>query len=273
MAAGFAMMGCQNLAVPAEVMQHVVHVESAANPFAIGVVGGQLVRQPRNLDEALATVQMLEAKGYNFSVGLAQVNRYNLDKYGLASYEQAFQACPNLMAASRILADCYASAGGDWGKSFSCYYAGDFVTGYRDGYVQKIYDSIRRTITVDGVRNDAVAPIPLTETTSASREAPVIRTTPAPDSPAYRVAIRSNMLDTAVAATITTATAAPAHANAPPQETPFNNETVSAIFVPQVRGPNDVPPTSTDAQQTTLPTSPVDQADLHQGGSDNAFVF
>lgn len=273
MAAGFAMMGCQNLAVPAEVMQHVVHVESGANPFAIGVVGGQLVRQPRNLDEALATVQMLEAKGYNFSIGLAQVNRYNLGKYGLASYEQAFQACPNLMAASQILADCYASASGDWGKSFSCYYAGDFVTGYRDGYVQKIYDSIRRTITVDGVQNVAASPIPLAETTSSSRKAPIVRATPAPDSPAYRVAIRSNMLDTAVAATIATATAIPARSDATPQETSVSKVTDSEVFVPQVRSPNDPPPTSTDAQQTTLPTSPVDQADLHQVGSDNAFVF
>jgi type IV secretion system protein VirB1 len=272
MATGFAMMGCQNLAVPAEVMQHVVHVESSANPFAIGVVGGQLARQPQNLEEALATAQMLEAKGYNFSLGLAQVNRYNLAKYGLASYEEAFQACPNLMAASHILADCYASAGGDWGKSFSCYYAGDFVTGYRHGYVQKIYDSIRRNITVDGVRNAAASPILLTETTSASRGVALVRTAPAQDTPTYRVAIRSNMLDTAMAATIAMATATPTRTGATPQGTPISNATDSEVFVPQVRGPNDPLP-SDDTQHATLPVSPVDQAALHQGGSDNAFVF
>jgi type IV secretion system protein VirB1 len=114
------------------------------------------VRQPKALDEALATVRMLEEKGYNFSIGLAQVNRYNLGKYGLDSYEKAFQQCPNLQAGSRILADCYKRSGGDWGKSFSCYYSGNFETGFRHGYVQKIYDSIRRG---QQVASNGVAPI------------------------------------------------------------------------------------------------------------------
>jgi len=137
------LMGCQNLAVPADVMHHVVRVESSFNPYAIGVVGGRLARQPANLSEALATARMLESRGYNFSVGLAQVNRYNLAKYGLASYERAFQACPNLQAGARILAECHGRSGRDWGKSFSCYYSGNFTTGFRHGYVQKVYASMR----------------------------------------------------------------------------------------------------------------------------------
>ena len=67
------MIDCGNLHVPPAVMQHVVHVESSFNPYAIGVVKGRLTRQPRNLQEALQTVKMLEAGGYNFSVGIAQV--------------------------------------------------------------------------------------------------------------------------------------------------------------------------------------------------------
>ena len=126
---GLEMMACPNLAVPAEVMHHIVNVESGSNPYAIGVVGGRLVRQPQNLDEALATVQMLEAKGYNYSLGVAQVNRANLGKYGLDSYQKAFTTCQNLAAGSQILANCYHSSGGDWGKSFSCFYSGNFVTG------------------------------------------------------------------------------------------------------------------------------------------------
>jgi len=70
------MFDCPNLAVPIEVMQHVVRVESSGNPYAIGVVGGRLARQPRNLSEAVVTAQMLEQQGYNFSLGIAQVNRY-----------------------------------------------------------------------------------------------------------------------------------------------------------------------------------------------------
>ena len=140
---GMELMGCQDLAVPVDVMHHVVRVESSYNPYAIGVVGGRLARQPTNVAEAVATVRMLEEKGYNFSLGLAQVNRYNLAKYGLDSYERAFETCPNLQAGSRILAECYGRSGGDWGKSFSCYYSGNFVTGFRHGYVQKVYASMR----------------------------------------------------------------------------------------------------------------------------------
>jgi type IV secretion system protein VirB1 len=156
---GLETLNCQNMAVPMEVMQHVVHVESSYNSFAIGVVGGRLVRQPKNLPEALATVKMLETRGYNFSLGLAQVNRYNLSKYGLDSYEKAFQACPNLKAGSAILAECYHRLGGDWGKSFSCYYSGNSITGFRHGYVQKIYSSMRQQATVSEVEIAGAIPV------------------------------------------------------------------------------------------------------------------
>lgn len=141
---GMELMGCPKLAVPLDVMQHVVRVESSFNPYAIGVVGGRLQRQPRTLPEALATVRMLVSRGFNFSLGLAQVNRYNLGAYGLDSYEKAFQVCPNLQAGSRILAECLQRSGRDWGKAFSCYYSGNFVTGFRHGYVQKVFASMGR---------------------------------------------------------------------------------------------------------------------------------
>ena len=49
----------------------------------------------------------------------------------------------NLLAGSRILAECHARTGGDWGKAFSCYYSGDTTTGFRHGYVQKVFASMR----------------------------------------------------------------------------------------------------------------------------------
>jgi type IV secretion system protein VirB1 len=152
------MLDCPDLAVPKEVMQHVVHVESSRNPFAIGVVGGYLARQPRNLEEALASVRQLKEEGYNFSVGIAQVNRYNLAKYGLTTYAQAFELCPNLQAGSRILRECYDRAQ-DWGKAFSCYYSGNFVTGFDHGYVQKIFASIRKSQAEQGAP-EAIRVIP-----------------------------------------------------------------------------------------------------------------
>lgn len=139
---GMELMGCR-IEVPASVMHHVVKVESSYNPYAIGVVGGRLARQPRNLPEAVATAEMLEARGINFSLGLAQVNRYNLPKFGLLDYRAAFKPCANLLAGSRILGECRERARGHWGKAFSCYYSGNFTTGFRHGYVQKIQRSMQ----------------------------------------------------------------------------------------------------------------------------------
>ncbi|MFL6593483.1 MAG: lytic transglycosylase domain-containing protein [Luteimonas sp.] len=152
-------MNCQALAVPAAVMRHVVDVESAFNPYAIGVVGARLARQPRTLPEAIATARMLADRGYNFSLGLGQVNRYNLARYGLSTYALAFDPCANLRAGSRILAECYGRSGSDWGKAFSCYYSGNFTTGFRDGYVQKVFASMRSTGAPESVKPASSIPI------------------------------------------------------------------------------------------------------------------
>ena len=133
-----------------QTMAAVVGVESGSNPFAIGVVGGALVRQPNHLAEATATALALERGGYNFSVGIAQVNRYNLAKYGL-NYVTAFDACESLRAGSLILKDCFDRARVRitdqqlaLHAAFSCYYSGNFATGFRadfqgqPSYVQKV---------------------------------------------------------------------------------------------------------------------------------------
>jgi type IV secretion system protein VirB1 len=129
---------CPHLAVPREILAAVVRVESAYNPFAIGVVGNRLIRQPKNKEEAVATAQALERAGYNYSVGMAQVNRTNFSKYGINSTDNAFDICANLVAGSKILQECFSRSGTDWSKAFSCYYSGNFVTGYKHGYVQKV---------------------------------------------------------------------------------------------------------------------------------------
>jgi type IV secretion system protein VirB1 len=78
-------------------MMSVVGVESSHNPYAIGVVNARLQRQPRNIAEAKATVQFLENAGYNYSVGLAQVNRNNFIRYKL-NFDNVFDVCTNLNA-------------------------------------------------------------------------------------------------------------------------------------------------------------------------------
>ncbi|WP_386266134.1 lytic transglycosylase domain-containing protein (plasmid) [Xanthomonas citri pv. mangiferaeindicae] len=131
-------------------LKGVVSTESSWNPYAIGVVGGHLDRQPRSLAEAVATARELERQGFNFSMGLGQVNRYNLGKYG-ESYETVFEPCRNLKAGSAILKDCYQRARAQipddqqaLRAAFSCYYSGNFTRGFRPdkagqpSYVQKV---------------------------------------------------------------------------------------------------------------------------------------
>ena len=121
-----------------------VRVESGFNPYAIGVVGGRLSRQPRNIEEALTVVNQLEGNGFNYSLGLSQINKYNLPKLNL-DIRKVFDPCTNLRAGQAILSECHsrAKAGGMDGQeavkaALSCYYSGNFTTGLKDGYVQAI---------------------------------------------------------------------------------------------------------------------------------------
>jgi len=143
-----------------------IQVESGGNPFAIGVVGGALVRQPANLPEALATVAALEAAGWDYSVGLGQINRRNFERYGL-SPATAFQPCANLTAMQGILGECFLRASQRANRrvartapmqaalrdAFSCYYSGNFLTGHQHGYVGKVlaaWSSKPPTLTTPG---------------------------------------------------------------------------------------------------------------------------
>ena len=130
--------------------QALVVVESSSNPYAIGVVGGVLDRQPHTRAEAIATARALRAAGWDFSAGLAQINVRNWERTGL-SVETVFDPCANLHAMQRILRECYARATAQAPKSqarlrkaLSCYYAGNFVRGFREGYVDRILAAAAR---------------------------------------------------------------------------------------------------------------------------------
>jgi len=125
----------------------IVAVESAFNPHAIGVVGGVLHHQPRNRAEALATASQLQADGWNFSVGLAQINVYNFERLGLTA-ATAFDPCGNLRAMQVVLGECFqrsasgAPAQAALRQALSCYYSGNFVTGFRHGYVRRVAGAV-----------------------------------------------------------------------------------------------------------------------------------
>lgn len=137
--------------VHADTTRALVSVESAFNPWAIGVVGGALLRQPRNRAEALATAKALKDGGWNFSVGLGQINVGNFDRLGL-TVESALEPCTNLAAMQTVLGECFDRASGTASKpmdqvalrqALSCYYSGNFATGFRHGYVRKVIVAAR----------------------------------------------------------------------------------------------------------------------------------
>ena len=153
-----------------------IQVESAGNPFAIGVVGGALVRQPVSLPEALATVAALEAAGWNYSVGLGQINKRNFSRYGL-SPATAFKPCANLAAMQGILGECFSRASRRADRrpspqtalrdAFSCYYSGNFQTGHQHGYVGKVL-AAWSSKSLPSVRTALASTVSTTASTTAS---------------------------------------------------------------------------------------------------------
>jgi type IV secretion system protein VirB1 len=145
------LLACAPLVDPVTA-QALVAVESGGNPLAIGVVGGELWHQPRSLPQAIATVRRLRAQGWDFSVGLAQINVHNLERLGLA-LESAFDPCANLRAMQAVLGECYGRAAkrrvGDEQQALraalSCYYTGNFQSGFDAGYVARVVGAARHT--------------------------------------------------------------------------------------------------------------------------------
>ena len=129
--------------------QAIASTESSLNPHAIGVVAGALLRQPRSLPEAVATAESLRAQGRNFSLGLTQINVHNLDRLGL-TVTDAFDGCKNLQAMQTVLGECFDRASGAQGpqgslrRALSCYYSGNFTTGFRHGYVSRVVDNAQK---------------------------------------------------------------------------------------------------------------------------------
>jgi type IV secretion system protein VirB1 len=135
-----------------DTVRAIVSVESSAHPWAIGVVGGALERQPRHRAEAAATAAALQAAGWNFSLGLGQINVHNLARLGISA-DAALDPCTNLAALQKVLTECYLRAA--WPnnlpaatqlalrRALSCYYSGNFTTGFQHGYVRKVVVAAR----------------------------------------------------------------------------------------------------------------------------------
>lgn len=155
--------------VDVQTAQALVGVESAGNAHAIGVVGASLLRQPRSRAEALATARALSDQGLGYSVGLAQINVRNFSRLGL-NLRSAFEPCSNLGAMQTLLVDCFdrAPAPGDTRQAtqrrlrqaLSCYYSGNYRTGFLHGYVDRVVRQVHLARPADPLATPLSPPFP-----------------------------------------------------------------------------------------------------------------
>ena len=133
-----------------QTLKSLIGNESTYNPYAIGVVGGRLERQPQSLREAVATAERLEREGQRFSVGIGQLLVTNMRAMGM-TYAEAFEPCQNLKAISDLMVKNYTKALTSGAQpqealrdSFSMYYSGNRTRGYQPdkpgdpSYVEKV---------------------------------------------------------------------------------------------------------------------------------------
>lgn len=125
--------------VDASILKRLIDNESSRNPYAIAVVGASSVNQPNNLDDAIQIATQLEKDGFNYSLGLMQINKKNFPAYGL-TIDTAFDACTNIEVGADIFAQCYHRATKQSPEkthqehlddAASCYYSGNFSRGYQ----------------------------------------------------------------------------------------------------------------------------------------------
>lgn len=137
--------------IHADTARALVDVESGFNPWALAIVGGQLERQPKSRAEAVATAHALQEQGLDFSAGLGQINARNFHRLGL-TIKTVFEPCTNLAAMEAVLTECFERARAAGTRSeqtalrqaLSCYYSGNFDTGFRHGYVTRVAVAARR---------------------------------------------------------------------------------------------------------------------------------
>ena len=134
-------------------MVALVHHESRANPYAIGInKGARLDKQAKSRDEAIKIVKDLIAKGIDFDAGLGQINVRNWNWLQLKP-ETVFEPCTNLRAAQTVLIDCYVRAAANYPHgqpalqaALSCYNTGNFTAGKRNGYVHRVYAAANQKV-------------------------------------------------------------------------------------------------------------------------------
>jgi type IV secretion system protein VirB1 len=127
----------------------IIKAESNSKPFAVNLNHAKILKQPKNKKQAIKWVEYLDKHGYNFDVGLAQVNIKNIHQYGYKATD-ALDPCINIKVASNILYEDYLLARkGTHSKqdalaeAISMYNTGNRSDGFYNGYVDRVYKVAR----------------------------------------------------------------------------------------------------------------------------------
>ncbi len=126
-----------------DTMASVIEIESGFRPYAIAVVNGPSF-YPETYEEALLKINEIATQNVSFSVGLGQINNRNFERMGVTP-EQMLDPCFNIKASAQVLGECYRRAikehdsqSDSLKAALSCYYSGNFITGIKQGYVDKV---------------------------------------------------------------------------------------------------------------------------------------
>lgn len=91
--------------IPPKLLIAIAKVESNFNPYAINVnKDGKSIKvyYPQNKEQAYIVLNYLASHGYNYDVGIAQINVINIKDMGLDQYK-LLDPCYNLEVSAKIL--------------------------------------------------------------------------------------------------------------------------------------------------------------------------
>ena len=112
-----------------------------------GYSDGQLVltRQPKDRREAVSWLRWFGFHRYTVSIGLMQVNSEMAELFHLKP-EQLFEPCTNIRVGAAILISVYTDLARVMGEGYSAldaalsyYNSGNSITGFRNGYISRVY--------------------------------------------------------------------------------------------------------------------------------------
>jgi Transglycosylase SLT domain. len=122
--------------IPYQILVAIAKVESGFRPWVINInQNGRSVKviNPKSVEEAATYLQYLHDNGYNYDVGVGQINVGNIKRLGLRP-QQLLDPCNNIMVSAYILKENILRYGLTWEAIWR-------YNGRRD-YAFKVYNAL-----------------------------------------------------------------------------------------------------------------------------------